>query len=82
MARNLVGESHTPVTPDAGATNALEPNSASTLDVVPPNPAAGEVSNEKAWEEWKEKGKGSARPPWWALVFGLLALSVVYWLWG
>ena len=38
--------------------------------------------NEQAWEAWKAKGRGTSRPPWWLLLFGILALGVVYWLWG
>jgi hypothetical protein len=82
MAISLSGESKTPETPDAGVAKVLEPNSEPNLGVVPPDTAAGEVANEQAWEAWKEKGKSSARPPWWLLLCGILALSVVYWLWG
>jgi hypothetical protein len=82
MAISLSGESNTPGTPATAVVRAPEPNRESTRGAVSPDLAAGRVANEQAWEAWKEKGRGTSRPPWWLLLFGLLALGVVYWLWG
>ncbi len=38
--------------------------------------------NEKTWATWEKRGERSAWPPWWALLLGVVALSVVYLLWG
>jgi hypothetical protein len=56
-------------------------------DTKPPVPSATKsvteiVPNSITWKAWQEKGKGSSRPLWWLLLLGVLALSVVYWLWG
>jgi hypothetical protein len=82
MAIFVSGERKAPGTPATAAVWAPEPTRESTRGAVPPNPTAGGVANEEAWEAWKEKGRGNSRPPWWMLLFGLLALSVNYWLWG
>jgi hypothetical protein len=82
MSIRVSGESKPQGTPDAEAANVLEPNSAPDRGAVPPDTAAGKVANEEAWAAWEAKGRGSSRPPWWLLLLGLLALSVVYWVWG
>ena len=82
MAIRVSGERKTQGTPDAGAANELEPNSAPDRGAVPPDTAAGKTAREEAWAAWEAKGRGSSRPPWWLLLLGLLALSTVYWLWG
>lgn len=40
------------------------------------------ASNEKTGATWEEGNKDSGRPPWGWLLVGIVALSVVYWLWG
>ena len=82
MAISVSSESKTDAPLDAGVVKAPEPTRESTRGAVPPDPTARGVANEEAWEAWKEKGRGTSRPPWWLLLFGLLALSGVYWLWG
>jgi hypothetical protein len=44
--------------------------------------ATGMVPTGGSQAPWEQRGKGSSRPPWWALLLGVVALSVVYWLWG
>jgi hypothetical protein len=82
MAIRVSDESKTPGPLDAGVAKVPEPNRESNFGVVPPDLAAGGVANEQAWEAWKAKGRGTSRPPWWLLLLGILALGVVYWLWG
>ncbi len=82
MAISVSGESKTLGTPDVGMAKVPEPNREAQRGTVSPDLAAGRVANEQAWEAWKEKGRGTSRPPWWLLLFGILALGVVYWLWG
>jgi hypothetical protein len=82
MAIRVSDERKTPGPLDAGVAKVPEPNRESQRGAVSPDLAAGRVANEQAWEAWKEKGRGSSRPPWWLLLLGLLALGVVYWLWG
>ena len=82
MSIRVSGESKTQGAPDAGAANVLEPNRAPDRGAVPHDTAVGKIASEEAWAAWEAKGRGSSRPPWWLLLLGLLALSVVYWVWG
>jgi hypothetical protein len=45
-------------------------------------PAIGMAPNEKTRTTWEEGNKDSGRPPWGWLLVGIVALGVVYWLWG
>lgn len=51
----------------------LTPGTGAATEIVP---------SSITWEAWQEKGKRSSRPPWWLVLLGIIALSVVYWLWG
>lgn len=82
MAISLLDESKTQLTPDVRLPDALALSSESNLSAAHTHSTATVLSQEKAWEVWKEKSKGSSRPPWWMLLFCVMALSVVYWLWG
>ena len=82
MAIRGTDESKTQGTTDAGVAKAPELSSASSRGAGLPDTAAGKVANEEAWAAWEAKGRGSSRPPWWLLLLGLLALSLVYWLIG
>jgi hypothetical protein len=82
MAISSLDESKTQLTPDVQVTDAFALNSESKRGEVPTDATAGESLSVKAWEEWQKRGEGSARPPWWLLLLGVIALSVVYWLWG
>jgi hypothetical protein len=82
MSIRVSGESKTQGTPDAGAARVLEPNRAPDRGTEPPDAAAGKIASEEVWAAWEAKGRGSSRPPWWLLLLGLLALGVVYWVWG
>ncbi|MGE0826568.1 MAG: DUF937 domain-containing protein [Candidatus Binatia bacterium] len=66
----------------AGLADVLELNSRSGLDTPFAHAATAIGPNEEAWKAWKNKGNRSGRPPWWLLLLGIVALSVVYWLWG
>ncbi len=66
----------------AGLAGVLGLNSGMNLSEANTDTATGMAPNEGAWERWEKRGKRSARPPWWALLLGIVALSVVYWLWG
>jgi len=55
----------------------------SKTQVTPGARAATEiVSSQITWQAWQEKGKGNSRPPWWLLLLGIMALTLVYWSWG
>ena len=82
MAIRVSDESKTPGPLDVRVVKVPEPNKESQRGAVSPDPAARGVANEEAWAAWEAKGRGSSRPPWWLLLFGILALSAVYWLWG
>jgi len=66
----------------AGLASVLGLNSGTNLRAVRPDPAPGMAPNGDPRAAWDQRGKESARPPWWALLLGLVALSMVYWLWG
>jgi hypothetical protein len=68
MAMNVSGDIKTLLVSD----------SESKRDEVSPELTAGNNLGVKAWEEWKARGKGSARPLWWLLFLGVLTLSAVY----
>jgi hypothetical protein len=36
----------------------------------------------KTLTAWEKRSKDSGRPPWGWLLLGIVALSLVYWLWG
>ena len=82
MAIRVSDESKTPGPLDVRVVKVPEPNKESQRGAVSPDPAARGVANEEAWAAWEAKGRGSSRPPWWLLLLGILALGVVYWLWG
>jgi hypothetical protein len=82
MTISLLGDIKAEVTPDVGSANVLGLNSESKRDEGSNDKEAGRNLSTKAWEEWKKKGEGSSRPPWWLLLLGLIALSLAYWLWG
>ena len=90
MATSLLGDIKTQLTPDmvrhlsspAELAGVLGLNSEMNLSEANTDTATGMAQNGGAWERWEERGKRSARPPWWALLLGIMALSVVYWLWG
>ena len=82
MAISSLDESKTPLTVDVQVTDARALSSEPTRNQASADTTAGENLSVKAWEEWKKKGERSSRPPWWLLLLGITALSVVYWLWG
>jgi len=89
MTTSLLGDIKTQLTPDmvhhlsspTELAGVLELNSGRNLSEAHTDSATEKDSNEK-WEAWKAKGTKSSRPPWWVLLLGIVALSVVYWLWG
>jgi len=82
MAINFLGESNPQGSPEAGRAEARALSREAPRGAGPPDAVVGGGAAERAWDAWVAKGRGSARPPWWVLLLGLLALSVVYWLWG
>jgi hypothetical protein len=66
----------------AGLAGVLGLNRGTNLGAVRPDPAPGMAPNGGPRTAWEQRGKESSRPPWWLLLLGLVALSVVYWLWG
>ena len=70
MTTNLPENSKAQLTPETDLDAGL---SRSATEMTP---------NEKTRTTWEEGNKDSGRPPWGWLFVGIVALGVVYWLWG
>jgi hypothetical protein len=44
--------------------------------------ATGIAPDGKTRATWEERNEDCGRPPWGWLLLGIVALSVVYWMWG
>ena len=66
----------------AGLASVLGLTNGANLGTAPTDTTSWMAPNGGTQMSWEQRGKGSSRPPWWALLLGVVALSVVYWLWG